>query len=205
MSNPLPPIPSLNREAMFRIPSKWGGTFDLLSYGTPTQNCPVIVLMQGDLENAPVPLVRIQSSCLTGEALGSALCDCADQLHDALAQIGTEACGALIYLQQEARGNGLLAKLRIYEWMQDHKGTSEEACLALGYPVDARTYELAAAVLRSLGVSSLRLITNNPHKVASLESYGFSVTRVKSISLVIEYNRDYLRWKKAMQGHDLDV
>ncbi len=128
----------------------------------------------GDIHAAP-PLVRIHSQCLTGDVFGSLRCDCRLQLELALGKIAAEGAGILLYEQQEGRGIGLMAKLKAYE-LQDHGRDTVEANVELGYAPDCRAYELPAEVLKMLGVSAIRLITNNPDKVAAMESAGITVT-----------------------------
>ncbi len=128
----------------------------------------------GDIHSAP-PIVRIHSQCLTGDVFGSLRCDCRLQLELALSKIAEEGAGILLYEQQEGRGIGLMAKLKAYE-LQDHGLDTVEANVELGYAADCREYELPAEVLKQLGVTQVRLITNNPEKVAALESAGIAVT-----------------------------
>src|ERR1700749_4084482 len=127
-----------------------------------------VALVLGDIHTAP-PIVRIHSQCLTGDVFHSLRCDCHDQLHLALARIADEGSGILLYEQQEGRGIGLMAKLRAYE-LQDQGLDTVEANLALGYRADHRDFELPAEILKLLGVHAVRLITDNPDKVAALES-----------------------------------
>src|SRR5690606_19312874 len=122
----------------------------------------------------PPPLVRLHSECLTGDAFGSLRCDCGDQLEQALARIGDEGRGVLLYLRQEGRGIGLLNKLRAYH-LQDGGLDTVDANQQLGFPSDARDYATAAAILRQLGITQLRLLTNNPAKAAALASHGITV------------------------------
>jgi GTP cyclohydrolase II len=132
----------------------------------------------GDIHSAP-PLVRIHSQCLTGDVFGSLRCDCRLQLELALGKIAEEGAGILLYEQQEGRGIGLMAKLKAYE-LQDQGMDTVEANVELGYAADCRAYELPAEVLKLLGVSQVRLITNNPEKVAALEPAASVVERVSA-------------------------
>src|SRR5580698_7056980 len=134
----------------------------------------LVALVMGDIHAAP-PLVRIHSQCLTGDVFHSLRCDCRLQLELALSKITEEGAGILLYEQQEGRGIGLMAKLRAYE-LQDHGRDTVEANEELGYAADCREFELPAEVLKMLNVSAVRLITNNPDKVAALEAGGISVT-----------------------------
>ncbi|MGE5181736.1 MAG: GTP cyclohydrolase II [Acidobacteriota bacterium] len=146
-------------------------------------------------------LVRVHSSCFTGEVLGSLRCDCRAQLDAALARIGREGRGVLVYLVQEGRGIGLGNKVRAYE-LQDGGRDTVEANLALGFEADHRSYDLAAAILRDLGVRSVRLMTNNPDKRAGLEQAGMKVEAVESHWVgESEHNADYLEAKRLKLGH----
>ncbi len=154
-----------------------------------TKRCPLI------------PLVRIHSECLTGDVFSSLRCDCGLQLQHAIARIG-EVGGLIIYLRQEGRGIGLRAKLAAYD-LQDHEGLDTVvANTHLGLPADARTYEAAITLLRRFGVTRLRLITNNPAKIAALELAGIDVVeQVPSVVRPNSYNAAYLRTKKEKMGH----
>ena len=159
------------------------------------------MLVHGNLAASDSPLVRLHSECWTGDVLGSLRCDCGEQLGRALRAITAEGAGALLYLRQEGRGIGLANKLRAYA-LQDEGLDTVAANLALGLPVDAREYGGAAAILADLGVRRLRLMTNNPDKVAALESHGISVTeRVPLPALPNPVNVGYLETKAARLGH----
>jgi GTP cyclohydrolase II len=150
-------------------------------------------------------LVRIHSQCLTGDVFGSLRCDCRLQLELAMRQISEAGAGILLYEQQEGRGIGLMAKLRAYE-LQDHGLDTVEANVELGYAADCRAYELPAEVLKLLGVSQVRLITNNPEKVDALESAGISV--VERVSAEVEPQEsfaEYVRTKQEKMGHIQDL
>ena len=158
----------------------------------------------GDIHAAP-PLVRIHSQCLTGDVFGSLRCDCRLQLELALTRIAENGAGILLYEQQEGRGIGLMAKLKAYE-LQDQGMDTVEANVELGYAADCRDYELPAAVLKLLGVSQVRLITNNPEKVAALEAVGIAV--VERVSAEVEPQETferYLRTKHEKMGHILGI
>jgi GTP cyclohydrolase II len=157
----------------------------------------------GDIHGAP-PVVRIHSQCLTGDVFGSLRCDCRLQLELALSRIAEEGAGILLYEQQEGRGIGLMAKLKAYE-LQDHGLDTVEANVELGYAADCREYELPAEVLKQLGVKQVRLITNNPEKVAALESAGIAVTERVSAEVVPQESFErYLRTKHEKMGHIVD-
>jgi GTP cyclohydrolase II len=160
----------------------------------------LVALVMGDIHSAP-PLVRIHSQCLTGDVFGSLRCDCRLQLELALGKIAEAGAGILLYEQQEGRGIGLMAKLKAYE-LQDHGMDTVEANVELGFAADCRAYELPAEVLKQLGVTQVRLITNNPEKVAALESAGIAVVeRVSAEVEPLESFERYLRTKQEKMGH----
>jgi GTP cyclohydrolase II len=164
----------------------------------------LVALVMGNIHSAP-PLVRIHSQCLTGDVFGSLRCDCRLQLELALGKIAEEGAGILLYEQQEGRGIGLMAKLKAYE-LQDQGMDTVEANLKLGYAADCRGYELPAEVLKLLGVSQVRLMTNNPEKVAALESAGIAV--VERVSAEVEPQETferYLKTKHEKMGHITDA
>jgi len=157
-------------------------------------------LVLGDIHSAP-PLVRIHSQCLTGEVFGSLRCDCRQQLEMALSLIAGEGAGILIYEQQEGRGIGLMPKLQAYE-LQDAGLDTVEANVKLGFKADHREFELPAEILKSLRVKAVRLLSNNPDKVAALERAGISVAeRVPCEVVPSAHAEDYLRVKKEKMGH----
>jgi GTP cyclohydrolase II len=159
-----------------------------------------VVLVMGDILSEP-PIVRIHSQCLTGDVFHSLRCDCRQQLELALATIADAGVGILLYEKQEGRGIGLMAKLQAYE-LQDQGMDTIEANLELGYQADCRAYELPAAILKMLGVESVRLITNNPEKVAALEAVGISVVERISAEVPPEPTFErYLQTKRDKMGH----
>jgi GTP cyclohydrolase II len=163
----------------------------------------LVALVMGDIHSSP-PLVRIHSQCLTGDVFGSLRCDCRLQLELALSRIAEEGAGILLYEEQEGRGIGLMPKLKAYE-LQDQGLDTVEANVELGFAADCREYELPAAALKLMGVSSLRLITNNPEKVAAMESAGITVTeRVSAEVEPQESFERYLRTKHEKMGHIQD-
>jgi GTP cyclohydrolase II len=164
----------------------------------------LVALVMGDIHSAPL-LVRIHSQCLTGDVFGSLRCDCRLQLEMALRQIGEAGAGILLYEQQEGRGIGLMAKLKAYE-LQDQGLDTVEANVELGYAADCRGYELPAEVLKLLGVKSVKLMTNNPEKVAALESAGIVVA--ERISAEVEPQESfagYLKTKQEKMGHIVEM
>jgi GTP cyclohydrolase II len=159
-----------------------------------------VALVMGDIHSGP-PLVRIHSQCLTGDVFHSMRCDCRQQLELALSMITQAGAGVLIYEQQEGRGIGLMAKLQAYE-LQDRGLDTVEANVQLGYDNDYRAYKLPAEMLRQLGVHEVRLISNNPEKVAALENAGIKVVeRVSAEVEPYEDSENYLRTKKEKMGH----
>ena len=165
----------------------------------------VVVLRMGDLEaDGPAPLVRIHSQCLTGEVFDSLRCDCGQQLQLALERIGDEGRGVLIYDPQEGRGIGLLNKLKAYQ-LQDEGADTVEANEQLGFEADLRDYNLPVAVLRSLGISRVRLLSNNPSKVRALEDAGIEVEERLPCEVPSTTRTEaYLRAKKEKLGHMID-
>jgi GTP cyclohydrolase II len=164
----------------------------------------LVALVMGDIHSEP-PVVRIHSQCLTGDVFGSLRCDCRLQFELAMNKIAKTGAGILLYEQQEGRGIGLMAKLKAYE-LQDQGLDTVEANVKLGFAADCREYELPAQVLKMLGVSKVRLITNNPEKVAALESAGIEV--VERISAAIKPQKTfarYLRTKHEKMGHIVDL
>ena len=164
----------------------------------------LVALVMGDIHCAP-PLVRIHSQCLTGDVFGSLRCDCRLQLELALSKIAAEGAGILLYEQQEGRGIGLMAKLKAYE-LQDQGMDTVEANVELGFAADCRAYELPAEVLKLLGVSQVRLMTNNPEKVSALESAGIAV--VERVSAEVESQETfagYVKTKQEKMGHIVET
>ena len=159
-----------------------------------------VALIMGDIYSE-TPIVRIHSQCLTGDVFHSLRCDCRQQLELALATIADAGAGILLYENQEGRGIGLMAKLQAYE-LQDQGMDTIEANLELGYQADCREYELPAAILKLLGVKSVRLITNNPEKVAALEAMGITVAERISAEVASEPTFErYLKTKQEKMGH----
>ncbi|MGI4828752.1 MAG: GTP cyclohydrolase II [Janthinobacterium lividum] len=200
------PLLSVTKVADADFPTRWG-QFRILGFegvtqpGDPTRRAieGAVALVMGDIHSAP-PLVRIHSQCLTGDVFHSLRCDCHDQLHLALKRIAEEGAGILLYEQQEGRGIGLMAKLRAYE-LQDQGLDTIEANHQLGFPTDLRAFELPAEILKQLGISEVRLLTNNPEKMAALETAGIRVHRLSaSIPSEPTFER-YLETKREKLGH----
>jgi len=214
--NPSPPTGIYNEVMSFLsvqkvadadFPTRWGhfrilGFEGLTTPGDPSRKAceSAVALVMGDIHTTP-PVVRIHSQCLTGDVFHSLRCDCHDQLHLALARIADEGAGILLYEQQEGRGIGLMAKLRAYE-LQDQGLDTIEANEQLGYEADYRHFELPAEILKYLKVPSVRLITNNPDKVSSLESAGITVVERLSAAIPSEPTFErYLQTKHEKMGH----
>lgn len=182
------------------LPTRFG-TFRLRAYRRLGSDEIDLALIFGTVATEEPVLVRLHSECLTGDALGSQRCDCGVQLEAALRQIAEAGRGVLIYLRQEGRGIGLLNKLRAYQ-LQDQGLDTVEANHQLGFPADLRDYRGAAIILRDLGIEKVRLLTNNPHKVTSLEDLGSTIVERVPLELpATEYNRHYLRTKRDKLGH----
>jgi len=182
------------------------GDFRAICYADLSAGVEHLVLVAGDLRAAASPLVRVHSECATGDIFGSRRCDCGPQLQRGLREIAAAGCGALVYLRgHEGRGIGLGAKLEAYA-LQDAGRDTLDANLDLGHPVDARSYDAAAAMLLDLGVASVRLMTNNPDKCDALEELGVRVSeRVPCVVEADPENARYLRTKQERMGHLLGL
>jgi 3,4-dihydroxy 2-butanone 4-phosphate synthase/GTP cyclohydrolase II len=187
-----------------KLPTKYG-TFNLIPFIQKSNNLEHVALIKGTwTKNEPV-LVRVHSSCITGDIFGSYRCDCGSQLHEAMRLVEKEGKGVILYMNQEGRGIGLFNKIRAYKLQEEGRDTVE-ANIDLGFQVDERDYGVGASILRELGLGKIKLITNNPVKRAGLEGYGIEI--VKNIPLEIppnEYNEFYLKTKKNKMGHFLEL
>ena len=189
--------------AVADLPTRFG-RFQILAFWNNRDSKDHIAIMHGNAMGQEHVLTRVHSECLTGDALGSLRCDCRDQLEAALRAIAAEPCGLVLYLRQEGRGIGLLNKLRAYA-LQDRGLDTVEANLALGFRDDEREYSVAAHMLESMRVRSIRLLTNNPRKVDELSRLGVRVTeRVPHVIPPNPHNRFYLETKRNKSGHVLD-
>jgi GTP cyclohydrolase II len=191
------PVPT--RHGLFQMSVfRWGGADPTLGL-SPDH----VVLVLGDVRDQSEVLVRVHSECMTSEVFGSLKCDCREQLEAAQAEIARQGRGVIVYLRQEGRGIGLSNKIRAYE-LQAHGHDTVDANRMLGLPDDARDYGAAAAILKHLGVRSIRLITNNPLKVSALRELGVAVeVREPSIVRANPYSADYLETKRVRMGHKL--
>ncbi|MDD3114560.1 MAG: bifunctional 3,4-dihydroxy-2-butanone-4-phosphate synthase/GTP cyclohydrolase II [Anaerovibrio sp.] len=182
------------------LPSKYGH-FRIHAYESKLDGQCHLAILKGDVSSRENVLVRVHSECLTGDALGSLRCDCGDQLAIALKRIEAEGEGVVLYMRQEGRGIGLGNKMRAYE-LQDHGKDTVEANVLLGFAPDERDYGIGAQILADLGLTTIRLMTNNPAKRAGLEGYGLKIVdRVPLETPVNEYNENYMKVKKTKMGH----
>lgn len=188
-----------------QLPTKWG-KFRVLGFERPARSTleTAVVLIVGDVLSR-TPLVRIHSECFTGDVFGSQRCDCGEQLDRAMRAISAEGAGIVIYERQEGRGIGLMAKLRAYE-LQDQGLDTVEANEHLGFEADSRDYVLPTEILRHLGICCVRLLTNNPEKIAALKNAGIQVVeRVDCEITPSVYSVPYLFTKKTKMGHILSA
>ena len=195
----------VHRAAEAKLPTKYG-EFEILVYSVDFEDLEPVAFRMGDLSNCDEPpLVRMHSSCFTGDVLTSLRCDCGDQLHMALEMISRNGCGAVVYLPQEGRGIGLAEKIRAYA-LQDQGLDTVEANHALGHKADMRDYGVGLQILKDLGLSKLRLLTNNPKKIEAFNLRGYDVQVVDQVPIVSaanEHNEKYLETKRDKMGHHL--
>jgi GTP cyclohydrolase II len=189
--------------AVADLPTR-SGRFRIVAFWNNRDEKEHVAVIHGDVVGQSEVPTRLHSECLTGDALGSLRCDCRDQLGAALRRISRERCGLVLYLRQEGRGIGLINKIRAYA-LQDEGLDTVEANLALGFRDDERDYAIAAHMIRSLSVRSIRLMTNNPSKITQLERHGVKVEgRIPHLIPPTEHNRFYLETKAARSGHWID-
>jgi 3,4-dihydroxy 2-butanone 4-phosphate synthase/GTP cyclohydrolase II len=192
----------VERVVTTRLPTAFG-EFDVVGYRSFVDDKHHVAMVKGEVDGQPDVLVRVHSECLTGDVFHSLRCDCGEQLESAMAMIEREGRGVLLYLAQEGRGIGLLNKLRAYN-LQDKGLDTVDANLELGLPVDLRDYGIGAQILSDLGLSSIRILTNNPKKIRGLEGYGLSVTaQLPIVHAPNPHNEAYLRAKRERLGHSL--
>jgi 3,4-dihydroxy 2-butanone 4-phosphate synthase/GTP cyclohydrolase II len=192
------------RKAEARLPTKYG-TGTIISYGVRYESQEPLVFVLGEPAKVAAPLVRLHSSCFTGDLLESLRCDCGDQLHMALDMIQNEGAGVLVYLPQEGRGIGIAEKIKAYA-LQDHGMDTVEANIALGFKADPRDYGVGIQLLKDLGLRKVRLLTNNPKKTDAFIYGGFDLEVVDQIPIVgpiHEHNAAYLAAKRDKMGHHL--
>jgi 3,4-dihydroxy 2-butanone 4-phosphate synthase/GTP cyclohydrolase II len=192
----------IQREISVQMPTQWGD-FDLVAFRQKDSGQEHLALIKGSwTEDEPV-MVRVHSSCLTGDIFGSCRCDCGEQLHKAMQLIEAEGKGVIVYMNQEGRGIGLLNKLKAYK-LQEQGYDTVEANVMLGFNMDERDYGVGAQILRDLGIKKMRLISNNPRKRTGLIGYGLEI--MENVPLQIEpnpHNAKYLDTKKIKMGHAL--
>jgi 3,4-dihydroxy 2-butanone 4-phosphate synthase/GTP cyclohydrolase II len=192
----------VERVVSTKLPTGFGD-FDAVGYRELVGGKHHVALVKGDVDGVRDVLVRVHSECLTGDVFHSLRCDCGEQLESALSMIEREGRGVLLYLSQEGRGIGLLNKLRAYK-LQEGGMDTVDANLQLGLPADLRDYGIGAQILVDLGLTSIRILTNNPKKIRGLEGYGLSVSEQLPIEhLPNPHNEDYLRAKRERMGHTL--
>jgi 3,4-dihydroxy 2-butanone 4-phosphate synthase/GTP cyclohydrolase II len=192
----------IERQSSVRLPTPWG-EFTAIGYRELISGKQHLALVHGDITDREEVLVRVHSECVTGDVFGSLRCDCGEQLNHALEQITAEEAGVVLYLAQEGRGIGLLNKLRAYE-LQEQGLDTVDANLELGFAPDMRDYGIGAQILSDLGLTSIRVLTNNPRKIVGIEAFGLTVTEEVPIEVAPqEHNVDYLRAKRDKLGHRL--
>ena len=192
----------VERVTSVRLPTAYG-VFTAVAFRETLTGKHHVALVKGEVEGEESVLVRVHSECLTGDVFHSLRCDCGDQLEQALTRIGAEERGVLLYMAQEGRGIGLLNKLRAYELQEDGRDTVE-ANLELGFAPDLREYGIGSQILADLGLTTIRILTNNPKKIAGIE--GFGLTVVEQVPIEVPPNAENLRYlqaKKAKLGHRL--
>lgn len=194
----------VQRGTEVKMPTLYGN-FNLIPFKQISNGLEHVAIFKGKFKKNEPTLVRVHSSCITGDVFGSKRCDCGDQLHKAMQMIEKEGKGILVYMNQEGRGIGLMHKIEAYKLQEEGKDTVE-ANIELGFKADERDYGIGAQILRNLGVGKIRLMSNNPIKRVGLESYGLKI--IENVPIVIppnKYNRHYLETKQLKMGHYLDL
>ncbi len=194
----------IERQVDIKLPTTFGD-FDLVAYRQTTTGEDHLALIKGTWDDGEPVLVRVHSSCLTGDIFGSCRCDCGPQLHRSMEMIEAAGKGVIVYMQQEGRGIGLMNKLKAYK-LQEQGADTVEANLMLGFGMDTRDYGVGAQILHDLGVRKMRLMTNNPKKRTGLVGYGLEIVENVPIEIVAnKHNQRYLRTKKEKMGHSLSL
>ncbi|MBL7883213.1 MAG: bifunctional 3,4-dihydroxy-2-butanone-4-phosphate synthase/GTP cyclohydrolase II [Bacteroidia bacterium] len=194
----------ITKDVQVKMPTQWGN-FNLVAYHQTTNNQEHLALIKGEWKKDEPVLVRVHSSCLTGDIFGSCRCDCGPQLHKSMEMIEKEGKGVIVYMNQEGRGIGLLNKLKAYKLQEEGRDTVE-ANLELGFKMDERDYGVGAQILRDLGVTKIRLMSNNPRKRAGLIGYGLEIVENVPIEMESnEHNKLYLQTKRDKMGHTLKL
>jgi len=192
----------VHKDVAVKMPTQWGD-FDMIAYTQKDTGENHLALVKGTWEPDEAILVRVHSSCVTGDIFGSCRCDCGPQLHKAMEMINKEGKGVIVYMNQEGRGIGLINKLKAYH-LQENGMDTVEANLELGFKMDQRDYGVGAQILRSLGISKMRLMTNNPKKRAGLIGYGLEVVENVPIEIASNpHNESYLKTKRDKMDHSI--
>lgn len=192
----------IKKEVEVKLPTRYGD-FDLVCYTQITTNEQHLVLRKGEWEEGDPVMVRVHSSCVTGDILGSFRCDCGEQLHNAMKMVEKEGKGLVLYIMQEGRGIGLLNKLKAYK-LQEEGLDTVQANLALGFKADERDFGIGAQILRDQKVTKIKLISNNPKKRAALDGYGIEIVDTLPIEVLPnQHNESYLKTKRDKMGHDI--
>ena len=192
----------IKREISVKMPTTWGD-FDLYAYTQNSNGANHLALVKGDISGPEPVLVRVHSSCVTGDIFGSCRCDCGAQLHQAMRQIEREGRGVIVYMNQEGRGIGLLNKLKAYK-LQEQGRDTVQANEDLGFKGDERDYGVGASILRDLGITAMRLLTNNPKKRTGLTAYGLEIVDTLPIEIHANpHNEAYLTTKRDKMGHEI--
>jgi 3,4-dihydroxy 2-butanone 4-phosphate synthase / GTP cyclohydrolase II len=185
-----------------KMPTKYG-YFDLIAFKEKLSGAEHLALIKGNWVEGEAILTRVHSSCFTGDILGSFRCDCGDQLHKAMRMVEAEGKGAILYMNQEGRGIGLINKLKAYK-LQEEGMDTVEANLHLGFGMDERDYGVGAQILRHLNIKNIKLMSNNPRKRAGLKGYGLEIVAIVPIETVPnQYNEKYLETKRDKLGHEI--